>query len=88
LLERLERGGVLRREASQYDRRGIRILLEDKGREAASSARTEVWGYAEGLMENLSADEVSRLGEALRLLVKSGRARRAKDMEADLAGQG
>ena len=88
LLERLERGGFLRREASQYDRRGIRILLEDKGREAASSARSEVWGYAVGLMDDLSADEVSRLGKALRLFVASGRARRAKDMEADLAGQG
>lgn len=88
LLERLERGGFIRREVAFNDRRGIRILLEDRGREAASSARSEVWGYAVGLMENLSADEVTSLAEALQLLVTSGRARRAKDMEADATGQG
>jgi DNA-binding MarR family transcriptional regulator len=83
LLERLERGGFIRREVAPNDRRGICIWLEDRGRDAASSARSEVWGYAAGLMENLSPDEVARLTEALQLLVKSGRARRAKDMEAD-----
>lgn len=88
LLERLERGGFIRREAAQNDRRGIRILLEERGRQAASSARSEVWSYAVGLMEKLSTREVARLTEALQLLVTSGRARRAKDMESDSGGRG
>ena len=87
LLERLERGGFIRREVAPNDRRGIRIWLEDRGRNAALSARSEVWGYAAGLMESLSPDEVAKLTEALQLLVKSGRERRAKDMEGDTSGQ-
>ena len=35
LLERLERGGFIRREVSPNDRRGIAIWLEQRGREAA-----------------------------------------------------
>lgn len=80
LLERLERGGFIRREVSPTDRRGIRIWLEDSGREAFDSARGETWAFALGLMEDLSDEQVAEITKALETLVEAGRARREADL--------
>ena len=80
LLERLERGGYIRREVAPNHRRGICIWMEDRGREALSSIREEYQEYGAGLMEGLSDGELETLAEALRVFVLSGRTRRAKDL--------
>lgn len=86
LLERLERGGFIRREVAPNDRRGICIWLEDRGRAAVSSLRAETREYSAGLMDSMTAEEIDRLAEALRSFVASGRARRARDLEGDAGG--
>jgi DNA-binding MarR family transcriptional regulator len=81
LLERLERGGFIRREVSQIDRRGICIWLEDRGMEVIASLRTELREYVSGLMESMTDQELQSLTSALEVLVNSGRQRRLRDLE-------
>jgi DNA-binding MarR family transcriptional regulator len=82
LLERLERGGFIRREVSPTDRRGIRIWLEDSGRAAVDSARGETNAFARGLMEDLSDEQVAEIVKALNSLVEAGRARREAELRS------
>lgn len=82
LLERLERGGFIRREMSPVDRRGICIWLEEKGRQALANLRAESSDYVAGLMVDLSEGELRTLSEALSSFVRSGRERRKQDLEA------
>jgi MarR family transcriptional regulator, organic hydroperoxide resistance regulator len=81
LLERLERGGFIRREVAPNDRRGICIWLEEPGRVAISSLRQEVQDYMAGLMESLSQRDLEQLTRGLLLFVDSGRSRRRRDLE-------
>ncbi len=82
LLERLERGGFIRREVSPDDRRGIRIWLEDRGREAFTNLRDEAILFARELMEDLPDEEVGEIADALNRLVAAGRARRQRILDA------
>ncbi len=82
LLERLERGGFIRREVSQVDRRGICIWLEDRGMEVIASLRTELREHVGGLMESMSDQDLQTLTSAIEILVNSGRQRRLRDLEA------
>lgn len=83
LLERLERGGFIRREISPSDRRGICIFLEDRGRDALSSMRAEVSEFGSSLLEDLSDDDLKEIIGALDKLVAAGAAKRARDLDAD-----
>lgn len=83
LLERLERGGFIRREVAPDDRRGIRIWLQDRGREAVSSLRAESREYARELMEPLSDEELDEIRRALDKLVETGRAQRTRVLQAE-----
>jgi DNA-binding MarR family transcriptional regulator len=83
LLERLERGGFIRREVSPNDRRGINIWLEPRGREVSESVREETRAYLAGLMDSLSPAEVDGFTTFVEKFVASGRARRAKDLAAE-----
>jgi DNA-binding MarR family transcriptional regulator len=83
LLERLERGGFIRREVSPNDRRGINIWLEPRGREIQESLREEIRDYVATLFESLSATEVDAFTESVERFVLSGRNRRAKDLAAE-----
>lgn len=85
LLERLERGGFIRREVSPSDRRGITIWLEERGRQAVSALRREVREYASGLMEELGDDDLREIAAAFQKLVSAGAARRARDLKAEQA---
>lgn len=80
LLERLERGGFIRREVAPNDRRGICIWLEPRGRQATESLRDELYEYVDGLMEDLSDDEVDVFRRSTERFVAAGRARRARDL--------
>src|SRR6185437_9769821 len=74
LLERLERGGFIRREVAPNDRRGICIWLEDRGRAAVSSVRSETRDYSANLMDSMSTEEVEKLTQSLTSFIVSGRA--------------
>lgn len=83
LLERLERGGFIRREISPNDRRGICIFLEDRGRAALSSIRTEISEFGAALLEDLSNADLKEIVAALDKLVAAGAAKRARDLDDD-----
>ncbi|MBI2765030.1 MAG: MarR family transcriptional regulator [Chloroflexi bacterium] len=80
LLERLERGGFLRREISPNDRRGICIWLEERGRNVCNAMATECADYVSGLMESLSERDLCELANSLAKMVKAGRERRERDL--------
>ncbi len=83
LLERLERGGFIRREVAPNDRRGICIWLEERGRTAVSSLRAELKCDAANLMEGMTREEIESFGKSLHRFVESGRARRARDFQSE-----
>lgn len=83
LLERLERGGFIRREVSPSDRRGICIWMEPRGKAALENLREDLRDYALGLMEELSEAEVDSFTGAVQRFVDAGRARRARDLAAE-----
>jgi DNA-binding MarR family transcriptional regulator len=83
LLERLERGGFIRREVSPHARRGINIWPEPRGREVSESLRDETRDYAAALFEALSPADVAMFTASVEKFVASGRARRAKDLAAE-----
>ncbi len=60
LLDRLERGDFITREIDRADRRGIRIHLEDRGRDAISSV-SNLRVYSRGLLSSLADDELDAL---------------------------
>lgn len=70
LLDRLERGGFITREIDKDDRRGIRILLEDRGRDALSSV-SNLRIYSRGLLESLTDDDLNALISSIDALEKS-----------------
>ncbi|MGE5595355.1 MAG: MarR family winged helix-turn-helix transcriptional regulator [Hyphomicrobiales bacterium] len=86
LLERLERGGFIRREISQSDRRGICIWLEERGKNAVTNVRAESREYARRLMEDLSNEDLREIAAALQKLATAGAARRARDLEHEPVG--
>lgn len=83
LLERLERGGFIRREVSPHDRRGIQIWLEPKGIEVQESLREEIREYVAGLFESLSVAETIQFAASVEKFVLSGRKRRERDLEGE-----
>lgn len=83
LLERLERGGFIRREVSPNDRRGIQIWLEPKGIEVQENLREEIRDYVGGLFEGLNEQEVEDFSRSVEKFVLSGRSRRARDLATE-----
>lgn len=83
LLERLERGGFIRREVSPNDRRGICIWLEPRGRQAVASLVNESRVYAASLMEEMSEEDLDKFIMVLTRFAESGRARRSRDLQAE-----
>ncbi len=83
LLDRLERGGFVRREVSRSDRRGIHIFLEERGTAAISHVREEARRYVCQLVECLPDPELERIAGSLRLLVETGRSSRRRTLAAD-----
>ncbi|HKS90984.1 MAG TPA: MarR family transcriptional regulator [Tepidiformaceae bacterium] len=79
LLERLERGGFIRREVSPTDRRGICIWLEEPGRTAVSSLRAEIREYGVELMTGMTEAQREAMADSLQAFVESGRVHRRRD---------
>jgi DNA-binding MarR family transcriptional regulator len=86
LLERLERGGFIRREVAPNDRRGICIWLEPRGRQAISSFREEIREYLAGLMAEMSDADLSAFTASVLCFVEAGRKRRVKDLRVTRQG--
>ncbi|MCA9829798.1 MAG: MarR family transcriptional regulator [Dehalococcoidia bacterium] len=82
LLDRLERGGYIRRETSLRDRRGIHIYLEDRGRRAVDYARQDAREFARTLFRGLDDATVAQIGCAFETLAANGRKQRALDLAA------
>ncbi len=80
LLERLERGGFIRREVAPNDRRGICIWLEPRGQHAISSFRGEIRQHIANLLSSLTPDEIDAFAKSVGRFVQSGRARRAEEL--------
>jgi DNA-binding MarR family transcriptional regulator len=83
LLDRLERGGFIRREIAPNDRRGIRIWLEERGLRAVSQTRQETREFARRLWHSLSDKDLETVTRALILLVAAGQGQRAADLKAE-----
>lgn len=83
LLDRLERGGFLRREIAPNDRRGICIWLEDKGRNAVTTLTPEGRKYMRGLFQDMSDAGLRDGTNALAALIEAGRERRRKELKTE-----
>ncbi|MES4792069.1 MAG: hypothetical protein C4321_02960 [Chloroflexota bacterium] len=86
LLERLERGGFIRREVSTHDRRSIRIWLQPRGKAVVESLREELRDYAAGLMESMSPAEFLEFARSVERFVESGSQRRRRDLQLEDPG--
>ena len=82
LLDRLERGGYIRRETSLRDRRSIRIFLEDRGHRAVDYARQDAYEFARTLFRGLDERTVAEIARSLEALATNGREQRARDLAA------
>jgi len=94
LLDRLERGGFIRREISPSDRRGICIWLQERGRNAVAHLTKESREFTRRLMEGLSDQDLEDMQVSLAKMVAVGVEARQRDLRASddrsssLAGAG
>ncbi|MGA8048090.1 MAG: MarR family transcriptional regulator [Dermatophilaceae bacterium] len=74
---RLERRGLVTREACLEDGRGVELMLTDAGRETIEGlARLHVESVREHFVDLLTPDQFRAVGEAMALVRARGRARR------------
>ncbi len=85
LLDRLERGGFIRREISPTDRRGICVWLEDRGRNAITSLIQAGNRYGSDLFGALTDQQLEQIASALEKLVAVGREGRVRQLLAEQA---
>ncbi|MEO6397711.1 MAG: MarR family transcriptional regulator [Tepidiformaceae bacterium] len=85
LLERLERGGFIRREVAPNDRRGICIWMEPRGREVVSNLREELRNYSAHLMAELTSAEVAAFTSAVGRFAEAGAALRRRVLASESA---
>ena len=74
---RLEKRGLVRREACVEDGRGVDLVLTEEGREAIERlARGHVESVRRHFIDLLTADQVTALGSAMAVVSDHGRRRR------------
>jgi DNA-binding MarR family transcriptional regulator len=72
LLDRLERGGYIRRDISLDDRRSIQIWLTEDGEKAVVQQGRDAGEFTARMIEDLSVDQLTRIAEALECLREVG----------------
>lgn len=70
-IDRLESGGLVRREPDPNDRRGVGVVLTDTGRTVVDDAMSNLLQREHDLLAALSADERTQLAGLLRVLVRA-----------------
>jgi DNA-binding MarR family transcriptional regulator len=64
MIDRLERGGLVRREACEEDGRGAEVALTDVGRELLTAARaSHLRAVREGFLEHFDDDDLATLAD-------------------------
>jgi DNA-binding MarR family transcriptional regulator len=71
LLDRMERHGYLRRETDPEDRRRLRLVLTESGREVGQEVRLSLAGDMAAQFESASPAELNELDRALDLLERA-----------------
>jgi DNA-binding MarR family transcriptional regulator len=67
MIDRLERDGLVRREACEEDGRGAEVALTDAGRELMTAARaSHLSAVREGFLDHFDDDELATLADAWR----------------------
>jgi DNA-binding MarR family transcriptional regulator len=69
-IDRLEGRGLVRREPDPNDRRGVRVVLTDRGRGTVDNALFDLVGREHELLAHLPQDSQSELARLLRALVR------------------
>lgn len=82
IVDRLEKLDLARRERSDEDRRVIYVAATAKYRDLRSRCKTDVGGYFDSVMEELSAEDRALIATALGKLDDALLAREAADEDA------
>jgi DNA-binding MarR family transcriptional regulator len=70
-IDRLEKSGLVRREACETDRRGAHAVLTEQGWDAlVAAAPTHVSGVREHLVDLLAPEQFAALGDALAVVAR------------------
>ena len=69
-IDRMVSHGLVRREPSPDDRRGVLVRLTDEGLERVDAAMTEFLTAEERLLQGISAEDRVQLADLLRVVVK------------------
>ena len=69
-IDRLAGRGLVRREADQIDRRGVRVILTDAGRVTVDDALVDLLDREHALLSSLPTERQRDLTDLLRLLVR------------------
>ena len=69
ILPRMEKAGLVRREASETDRRSSLIWLTDKGRELALDAKRAILSVDEELAQGVSSEDLAACERVLASIV-------------------
>lgn len=69
-IDRLEERGLVRREPDPEDRRGVRVVLTDDGRQTVDEAFCDLVAREHALLEALSPARQAELAGLLRVLVR------------------
>ena len=79
MIDRLERDGLVRREACEEDGRGAEVALTDAGRELMTAARaSHLSAVREGFLDHFDDDELATLADAWRRVTPAGRGLRVE----------
>ena len=78
LVDKLVQAGMLERTEDPHDRRAKQVTLTSKGRQLIEKSIHARFRWLESIVQGLSAEERSKVGEALRILTNAAEEREKK----------